>query len=52
LLDRGQTFDRLAFVSHDGVFGKALGQGFRIPPVLGVDIKGDGCWKFRRHSEI
>jgi len=25
LLDGDQTFDLLAFVSHDGIFGEALG---------------------------
>jgi hypothetical protein len=65
LLDRGQTSDRLAFVSHNGMFGKALVQGLRIIPVLGGDITSDGCWKidrdmsfscrlfwFRNHAEV
>ncbi len=52
LLDGGQTFDRSAFVSHDGMFGKALGQGFCITAILGCDIDADGCWKFRNHTEI
>ncbi len=35
LLDGGQAFDSSAFVSHDGIIGKAPSQGFRIMPVLG-----------------
>ena len=46
LLDRGQTFDRLAFVSHDGIFGKALGQGLRITLVLSGDIDRYGVGSF------
>jgi hypothetical protein len=49
LLDRGQTLDRLAFVSHDGISGKALGRDFRMTPVLGGKIDCDGCWKIDVH---
>jgi hypothetical protein len=49
LLDFGQTYHRFAFVAHDGMFGKALGQGPRITLILGGDIDGDGCRKIDRH---
>jgi hypothetical protein len=49
LLDRGQTFDRLAFVSDDGISGKALGRDFRMTHVLGGKIDCDGCWKIDVH---
>jgi hypothetical protein len=52
LLDRGQTFDRFAFVSHDAIFGKALRQGLRIIPVLSGDVDSDGRWKVRNHTEM
>src|ERR1700738_4303526 len=50
-LDRGQNFDRLAFVTPDGTFGKAFGQSLRITPVFGGDIESDGCWKIDRHGD-
>jgi len=37
-LDGGQTFDRLAFVSHYGMFGKAFRHGVHITPILGGGI--------------
>jgi hypothetical protein len=52
LLDGAQSLDRFAFVSHDGIFSKAPGQGLRIALVLGGNIDGDGFWKFRNHIEI
>jgi hypothetical protein len=47
LLDRGQAFDGFIFVPHDGIFGKALGQRFPIPPILRGDVDGGG--KIDRH---
>jgi hypothetical protein len=52
LFDGGQTFDRLAFVSHDGIFGKALFQHLRITPILGGDVNGDRGWKINWHTGL
>jgi len=48
-LDGGQAFDSSAFVSHDGMIGKAPSHGFRIMPVLGGDIGRNG---FGRSTDI
>jgi hypothetical protein len=45
----GQSFGRLAFVSRDGMFGKAFGQGLRVTPILSGDIDSDRDWKVGRN---
>src|SRR6185436_942370 len=45
----GQTFDRLSFIPHDGILGKALVEGLRITPVFGGNINGNGYWKINGH---
>jgi hypothetical protein len=48
-LDRVHAFECVAFVSHDGVFGKALDHGLRITPIVGSDIASDRYWKIDGH---
>jgi hypothetical protein len=45
LLDRGQTFDRLAFVSYYGPLRKAVDDDFGTTLVLGGKIDCDWYWK-------
>ncbi len=51
LFNGDKTFDRLAFVSYDCIFGKTFGQGLRVAPVPDGDVGRDGCGKFRNHTE-
>src|ERR1700681_4449546 len=48
-LDGVHPFECVAFVSHDGVFSKELGHGFRIAPIVGSDIASDRYWKIDGH---
>src|SRR5438445_4165565 len=47
--DRRQTFDRLALIPHDHVFGETLVEQIAVAAVLGRDVKGDRLWKIVDH---
>jgi len=49
LLDGGDAFDGPAFISYDGMIGKARAEAVRVAFVFGREIVGQEIWKIERH---
>ena len=52
MLEGRQAFDGSAFVSHNGMIGKAPSHCFRILPVLDGDIGRHGCGKIDKYMVL